>query len=147
MIRFTVAVLALALGTTAAAAQSCDATIKDRQALMKRSGDNAKLGASMARGETPFDMAKVNQIFEALADKAHKLPTLFPDCSKSGGDTAAAPAIWSKPDEFKAQVAKFDADVKTAQANTKDLETFKASFTAVGRDCGGCHETFRLKKN
>lgn len=145
MKRIVLAVLAVSLGASAAAAQSCDDTIKNRQALMKRSGTNAKLGASIIRGDTPFDMAKVNQIFDAFADKASKLPTLFPDCSKTGNDTHAAPAIWQKPDDFKAMIAKFAADVKAAQANAKDPATFKASFLAVGKDCSGCHETYRTK--
>jgi cytochrome c556 len=145
MKRIMLAVLAVALGTTAAAAQSCDDTIKSRQALMKRSGDNAKLGSAMIRGATPFDMTKTKDIFAAFEDKANKLPTLFPDCSKTGADTHAAPAIWQKPDDFKALIAKFATDIKTAQDNTKDADTFKASFLAVGKDCSACHETFRTK--
>ena len=147
MKRIMLAVLAVAIGATAASAQSCDDTIKQRQALMKRSGDNAKLGASMIRGETPFDLAKTKDIFGAFADKATKLPTLFPDCSKSGADTHAAPAIWQKQDEFKERIAKFAADIKTAQDATKDLDSFKANFPTVGKNCSGCHENFRTKMN
>jgi cytochrome c556 len=97
----------------------------------------------MIRGDTPFDMAKTKDIFAAFSDKATKLPTLFPDCSKAGSDTHAAPAIWEKPDDFKAIIAKFAGDIKAAQDNTKDLDTFKASFQAVGKNCSTCHETFR----
>src|ERR1700685_1749765 len=97
----------LIVGVGIAAAQSCEDVIKSRQALMKRSGDMAKLGASINRGDTAFDPAKANEILAAFADKAQKLPTLFPDCSKTGGDTHAAPAIWEKPDQFKERIAKF----------------------------------------
>lgn len=148
MIRKLLVVAAITvLGASAAAAQSCEDVIKNRQSLMKRSGDMAKLGASINRGETPFDMAKAHEIFAAFADKAAKLPTLFPDCSKAGADTHAAPTIWEKPDEFKERIAKFTADVKAAQDNTKDADTFKASFITVGKDCGACHEKFRTKMN
>lgn len=141
------AVLAmLALGTNIAAAQSCEDVIKTRQTLMKRSGDMAKAGAAMARGQAPFDEAKVQEILAAFADKAQKLPNLFPDCSKTGGDTHATPAVWEKPDEFKEKIVKFATDVKAAQGNAKDLDTFKASFSTIGKDCGGCHETFRTKQ-
>jgi len=145
MIRTVLAVVAGALVVTAVAAQTGDDIIKKRQALMKRSGDMAKLGATMVRGDAPFDKAKSDEIFGAFADKAAQLPTLFPENSKTGGDTHAAPAIWQKPDEFKAAIAKFAADVKNAQANTTDLATFKTSFAAVGGNCRGCHETFRTK--
>lgn len=142
----TIALLGAAvLSANIAAAQSCEDVIKTRQTLMKRSGDMAKAGAAMARGQAPYDPAKVQEIFAAFADKAQKLPTLFPDCSKTGGDTHATPAIWEKPDEFKERIAKFAADVKTAQASVKDLDTFKASFSTIGKDCGACHETFRTK--
>jgi cytochrome c556 len=143
---FVVAAVTL-LGISAAAAQSCEDVIKDRQALMKRSGNMAKLGASMIKGEAPYDPAKAQEIFAAFADKAQKLPTLFPACSKSGADTHAAPAIWEKPDDFKASIAKFAADVAAAQKNTTDVATFKASFSAIGKDCGACHENFRIKKD
>ena len=134
-------------GASAAAAQSCEDVIKNRQELMKRSGEMAKLGASINRGQTPFDSAKAQEIFATFSDKAQKLPTLFPDCSKTGGDTHAAPAIWEKPGEFKERIAKFTADVKAAQDNSKDADSFKASFISVGKDCGACHETFRTKMN
>jgi cytochrome c556 len=92
-------------------------------------------------------MAKATEIFVAFADKAEQLPNLFPENSKSGANTHAAPAIWQKPDEFKATIAKFANDVKNAQANSKDLASFKTSFGAVGANCRGCHETFRTKMN
>jgi cytochrome c556 len=144
----TAAVLTvLVLGSNIAAAQSCEDVIKTRQTLMKRSGDMAKAGAAMVRGQAPFDEAKVQEILAAFADKAQKLPDLFPDCSKTGGDTHATPAVWEKPDEFKERIAKFTTDVKAAQESAKDLDTFKASFSTIGKDCGGCHETFRTKQH
>jgi cytochrome c556 len=29
----------------------------------------------------------------------------------------------------------------------KDLDSLKAALGAVGKDCGGCHETYRIKKS
>jgi cytochrome c556 len=146
MLRRLLAVVAFTIfGMTVAFAQSCPDTVKNRQALMKRSGDMAKAGVAMVRGQAPYDAAKVKEIFAAFQDKADKLPTLFPDCSKTGNDTHAAPAIWTQQDDFKAKIAKFAADVKTAEGNTKDLDTLKVNFPLVAKDCGGCHETFRTK--
>jgi cytochrome c556 len=134
-------------GVSAAAAQSCQEPIKTRQTLMKRSGGMAKIGSSMIKGETPFDLAKTKEIFAAFADDAGQMAKLFPDCSKSGDDTTASSAIWDKPDDFKAAITKFAADVKTAQDSTKDLDTFKTSFQSLGKDCGGCHQNFRIHKS
>jgi cytochrome c556 len=135
----------LLLGVTAASAQSCQDIIEKRQTLMKHSAADAKIGSSMVRGETPFDLAKVKEIYATFAADAAAMPTLFPDCSKTGDHTTAAPAIWEKSDDFKAAIAKFSADVKAAQDSTKDLDSLKASFQTIGKDCGSCHQTFRVK--
>lgn len=130
-------------GATAALAQSCQDIIDKRQKFMKHSAAEAKVGSSMIKGETPFDLAKVKEIYAAFAEDAGAMPTLFPDCSKSGDHTKAAPAIWEKPDEFKARIAKFAADVKAAQDSTKDLNGLKASFQTIGNDCNSCHQSFK----
>ena len=135
----------LLLGLHAAAAQSCQDVIDKRQTLMKKSSDMARIGSAMIRGDTPFDLAKVKEIFAAFADDAGSMPSLFPDCSKTGTHTTAAPSIWDKPDAFKAAIAKFAADIKTAQYSVTDVATLKASFQTLGKDCGSCHQMFRTK--
>jgi cytochrome c556 len=137
----------LLLGVTAVAAQSCQDPITARQTIMKKSGAMAKIGSSMIKGEIPFDLEKTKEIFAAFEEDAKAMPTLFPDCSKTGDNSATAPAVWEKPDEFKAAIAQFAADIKAAQGSTKDVETLKASFQSIGKDCGGCHQTFRIKKS
>jgi cytochrome c556 len=134
------------LGVTAAAAQSCQDTITARQTLMKKSGAAAKFGSSMIKGEAPFDLAKVQEVYAAFAEDAKQMPTLFPDCSKTGDDTTAGPAIWDKAEDFKAAMAKFAADVKSAQDNTKDIDGLKANFQTIGQDCSSCHQAFRIRK-
>jgi cytochrome c556 len=138
---------ALMLGVTAAAAQSCPDIIDKRQTLMKKSGAEAKIGSEMIKGERPFDMAKVREIYAAFADDATQMPTLFPDCSKTGNKTTAAPAIWQKMDDFKAAIAKFAADIKAVQDSTKDVDTLKAGFQTIGKNCSNCHQTFRVKSS
>jgi cytochrome c556 len=139
LIRTVIAVAAVAVGVTTALAQD---VIAERKALMKRSGDQAKLGAQMARGQDPFDLAKAQAVLATYADKAAKLPNLFPATSKTG-DTRAMPAIWDKPAEWQAAIKKFADDAKAAQAAAKDLDSFKTAFANVAKNCGGCHETFR----
>ena len=146
MFRTVFAVAAVALCVGAAMAQQDP--IAARRALMKTNGDQAKVGAAMLKGETPFDLDKVRAMFTAFEDAAAKVPALFPDNSKTGGETAADPKIWENMDDFKARFAKFGADAKDALANVKDLDSFKAAFGAIGKnDCGGCHEKYRIKKS
>ncbi|HML12114.1 MAG TPA: cytochrome c, partial [Xanthobacteraceae bacterium] len=120
MTRILLAVAAVALAVTAVAAQSDP--IAARKALMKKNGDEAKIGAAMAKGEAPFDASKVDTIFATFADAAAKAPALFPDNSKTGGDTAALPAIWENKADFDARLAKFGAAAKEAQGKVKDLD-------------------------
>lgn len=145
MIRF-VLVAGLALGATAVIAQTTD-PIAARKELMKGVGGQARNGAQMVRGEAPFDLAKAQNVFKVFAEAGEKLPALFPENSRTGGDTAALPAIWTSMPDFKAKADKWAADAKAAQASVKDLDSFKTAFSAIGRDCGGCHETYRAKKN
>jgi cytochrome c556 len=146
MIRTVFAIAAIALGLGAAVAQQDP--IVARKALMKANGDQAKIGVGMIKGESPFDIDKVHKIFATLEDAAAKMPALFPDNSKQGGETAADPKIWENMDDFKARFAKLGADAKDAGAKVTDLDGFKAAFGNIGKnDCGGCHEKYRIKKS
>jgi cytochrome c556 len=146
MIRTVFAVAAIALGMGITIGQ--EDPIAARKALMKANGDQAKIGAAMTKGEAPFDIAAVHKIFATWEDAAAKMPSLFPDNSKTGGDTAADPKIWGSMDDFKARFAKFGADTKEAAIKVTGLDSFKAAFGNIGKnDCGGCHETYRVKKS
>lgn len=133
--------LAVALGATAVVAQS--SAIADRKALMKQVGAAAKSGAGFAKGSTPYDNGKAVEVFAVYATVAGKMPPLFPDDSKTGGETTASPKIWADKAAFNSAMSKFEADAKAAQASVKDLDSFKAAFGAMGKHCGSCHETFR----
>jgi cytochrome c556 len=146
MIRTVFAVTAIGLGVSVAVAQQDP--IAARKALMKANGDQAKIGVAMVKGETPFDLDKAHKIFATFEDAAAKAPTLFPDNSKTGGDTAADPKIWENMEDFKARLAKLGTDARDATAKVTDLDSFKAAFGSIGKnDCGGCHEHYRIKKS
>src|ERR1700730_19297500 len=120
MTRILLAAAAVALAVTAVAAQSDP--IAARKALMKSNGDQAKVGAAMAKGEGPFDLPKAQAIFATFADAATKAPALFPDTSKTGGETAALPAIWENKADFDARLAKFWKEAQEAQGEEKELD-------------------------
>ena len=52
--------------------------IAARKQLMKDNGDQAKVGAAMAKGEAPFDLAKAHKIFATFEDTALKAPGFVP---------------------------------------------------------------------
>lgn len=144
LIRAACVVAAIALSATAVIAQSDP--ISERKQTMKGVGGQARIGAQMVKGDAPFDLAKAQAVFATYASAAAKMPSLFPDNSKTGGETTASPKIWEDMNGFKARFAKFGTEAKAAQASVKDLDSFKTAFGDMGKNCGGCHETFRIKK-
>jgi cytochrome c556 len=145
MLRTVLAVTAIAVGVTVVAAQSDP--IAARKAAMKDVGAQTKTGGGMAKGDVPYDQAKAQAIFATYADVAAKGPGLFPPDSKTGGDTAALPAVWDAKADFDARFKKFGDDAKAAQGSVKDLDSFKGAFGGLTKNCGGCHETYRAKKS
>ena len=139
-----VAGLALAIAA-AATAQGTD-PIAQRQAIMKQNGKDTKALAGYVKGETPYDAAAVTALFAEMNAGASKFGGLFPATSKSGGKTEAAPAIWEKPADFQAAVAKFQADtLAAANAKPATVDDLKIAFGKVTANCKSCHETFRVK--
>jgi cytochrome c556 len=143
MIRNVLAVAVLALGATALVAQTDP--IAARKALMKANGDQSKIATNMLENKAPFDLEAAKKIFATFAEAGEKAPALFPDNSKTGGDTAALPAIWQSKADFEAKLAKLAADSKKAGDATKDFDSFKVQITEVRKNCGGCHQTYRKK--
>ena len=145
-------VTTIAISVCAAIAQ--EDPIKERKALMKANGDQAKIAAAMVKGEKPFHMEVVHKVFATFEDAAAKMPRLFPDSSKSEANSPEAdefspkPKVWEDMADFKARFVKFGDDAKAADASVKDLDSFKAAFGNIGKnDCGACHEQYRAKKS
>jgi cytochrome c556 len=141
MLRFVTVAAVFAVGATAVYAQS--AAIGQRKELFKQLGGAAKVGGPMMKGEVPFDLAKVQGSLKVYAENADKLKDLFPDDSKTGGDTEALPVIWEKKADFTANFVKFAKDATDAAAAIKDEASFKTEWPKVMANCGGCHKVYR----
>ena len=121
--------------------------VKMREKLMEANGRDAKAGGQMLKGEAPFDAAKAQAIFAGMHDVASKFGNYFPAGSLTA-KSEASPAIWTKPAEFKAALAKFEKDTGTAMAaKVSTKEAFGQQFGAVTANCKSCHEAFRIKKD
>lgn len=137
------ALAALAAGVLGVTAVSAQDPISARKDLMKGVGRQAGIVTKMVRGEDPYDAAKVTAAFDTWSDAAKKFGTLFPDNSKDG-DTRAMPAVWTDRATFTAKLAAWDKDLADNRAKaTSNLDGLKAAMAVLGKDCGGCHETFR----
>ena len=146
LMRTVVVAGALLLGIGAVVAQQD--MVNQNQTIMKSNGKNAGVLAAMVKGEKPYDQAAVDAALTQLDETAKKLPTMFPESVKglkAEGDYSASPKIWEDKAGFTASIATFAKAVSDAKANVKDLDTLKVSFPVIGKSCGGCHETFRVK--
>lgn len=143
MRKSVIALAALAVGTTLAFASP----EKDREALMKSFGKSVGELGKIAKGEKPFDADAVLSTLKTLNDDAAKLDVvaLFPPGSNG---EAASPKIWENFDDFKAHADKLKEDVAAAAAAPPaDVAALGKQVGMIGKDCGGCHETYRLKKD
>jgi cytochrome c556 len=132
-------------GASAVIAQSDP--IAARMALMKGNNDNAAIAVKMMRGQASFDAAKVDAAFAQWADTAQKLPGLFPDNSKTGRKTRAAPKIWVTKADFDAKAAEFGKAVAENRDKAKSsLDGLRAAIPIVGNACDNCHKDYRLAK-
>jgi cytochrome c556 len=146
MIRSVIVAAALAVSVQAAVPQNLD-VIKERRQTMKDNGAAAGAAAKMLKGEAPFDLATVQASLNTFIKASKKMPSLFPDDSKTGGETRALPAIWADKVDVDARFAKFGQDATDALAAIKDQASFAAAMPAVFKNCGGCHEKYRASQN
>jgi cytochrome c556 len=142
MLRVVAGVTLLALGTSLALAQNT-AVIKERQDLMKANADALKAPTAMMKGEAPFELTKVQASLKTLQDLSLKLKPLWPENSKTGGNTRALPAIWKDVKEYVDWFDGMAADAKSAAEAIKDEATFKAEWPKVVDYCGSCHRDYR----
>jgi cytochrome c556 len=148
MIRTVVVAGTLLLGIGAVAAQQ-DA-LKHAQTFMKGNGKNAGALAAMVKGEKPYDQATVDSALAQFADTAKNLPTLFPESVKglkAEGDYSTSSKIWEDKAGFSEHIASFGKVVTEAKTQIKDLDSLKTTLPVIGKQCGACHETFRVKNS
>ncbi|MBN8962071.1 MAG: cytochrome c [Rhizobiales bacterium] len=149
MKRMFVTVAAVLLGIGAVYAQQD--VVNQRQTSMKENGKNigGVLGA-MAKGEKPYDQAAVDAAVAKLAENAKTMGTLFPENTKglkADGKYSASPKIWENRADFDSHIASYTKAVnEVAAAGIKNLDALKAAVPALGKQCSGCHETYRLKE-
>jgi cytochrome c556 len=141
--------LALAVLVTgfAAAASAALNPIETRKNLMKDNGFAAKTMSDMVKGDAPYDPVKAQLAMRLIYSDIVGFPFLFPEDSKTGGDTEAKPEIWQNKADFNARAEKLAADAWAGiEPAGKGLDSLKPAFQKVAQNCQGCHEQYRVKK-
>jgi cytochrome c556 len=145
--RLGIVLAAFALACSAGAALAQSDPVKEREHLMKENDAHAKVVVPMMRGQRPFDAKAVEAAFAQWAETAQKLPSLFPDNAKTGGDNRASPKIWENKKDFEEKAAAFGKAVADNRAKAvASLDGLKAAVPLVGEACDNCHKPYRLSK-
>jgi cytochrome c556 len=146
MIRVVIVASVLAVVMQSAFPQNLD-VIKQRQQTMKDTGATAGTAAKMLKGQAPFDLGAAQASLNTFIATAKNMPALFPEDSKTGGNTRALPEIWANKSDVDARFAKLGQDATEALAAIKDQPSFVAAFPPIFKNCGGCHEKYRAAEN
>jgi cytochrome c556 len=143
-------VVALALGVAAGAvfAQAKPETlVKQRQSVMTLQGKYFGPMAGMAQGKLPYN-ADIVQRNAAFLDNLSRMAWDGFDPSTKDVKSAALPAVYEQPDKFKEAQARLENEAHKLYelSRSGDEAAVKAQIGAVGKACGGCHESFRQKQ-
>lgn len=143
------AVAAVALGGVsleALAQAKPDVLVKQRQAAMVLQAKYLGPIGAMLKGAAPYnaDIVARNATF---LENLSRMPWDGFDASTKGEKSKAKPAVFNDAAKFKATSDAFEADVAKLgeAARAKNEAGVRASFGAVAKACGGCHDTFREK--
>src|SRR3712207_3461357 len=94
--------LALSLVSLSGAGLAHTDVIGERKPIMRGNSAAAGTGTQLIRGEVPFDMARAREVFSGIQNGMTRFPALFPETSRTGRDTKAAPRIWEDMAVFRA---------------------------------------------
>ena len=144
------ALVALALGVAAGvvfAQAKPETLVKQRQAVMTLQGKYFGPMAAMAQGKAPYN-ADIVRRNAAYLDNLSRMPWDGFDPGTKDVKSAALPAIYSEPDKFRQAQDRLQAESSKLYEVSRagDEAAVKSQIGAVGKACGGCHETFRQKQ-
>ena len=144
------AMVALALGFAAGAAfaqAKPETLVKQRQSVMTLQGKYFGPMAGMAQGKAPYnaDVVKRNAAF---LDNLSRMAWDGFDPSTKDVKSAALPAVFTDQAKFKEAASRLETESSRLYqvAQSGDEAAVKAQIGAVGKTCGGCHESFRQKQ-
>lgn len=152
MNRLNTLILSAAIGLTAPVAMAQDgpsAPEKARQGMMRIMALNLGVLGGMAKGEIEFDAAKAKAAADTMAAVSQiDQGLLWPKGINHDNSmyTAALPAIWEKPADFKAAWAAIAPAAKGLQAAVEGgRAAIGPALGNTGKACKACHENFRAK--
>ena len=123
-----------------------DVLVKQRQAAMTLQGKYLGPIGAMMKGARPYD-ADVVALNATFLENLARMPWDGFDASTKGEKSKAKPEVFSDAAKFRAAAEQLEAATAKlgAEARAKNEAGVRASFGAVAKACGGCHDNFREK--
>ncbi len=112
-----------------------------RMDAMSAVGDATKTIGQMAKGETPFDVAKLHAAAADIAARAAEVPALFKDPADDP-KSEALPTIWERFGDFTKDAEAMEAAAEAITAVTTP-DALGPALRTLGATCQSCHEDFR----
>ena len=139
--------LALAAPLSALAQAKPEQLVKQRQAAMTLIAKYFGPIAGMVQGKIPYNADVVSRNATYVENLAQMPWDGFHESTK-GEKSAARPDVWTEPKKFQEAADRLQAEVVKlgTAARAKDEAGVKAQFGAVGKACGACHDSFRVKQ-
>lgn len=148
MKRVGIAMAVVLLGAGVAGAQQD--VVATRIQLMKSNAKSMYGNFNrMVKGAKPYDQATVDASLAQLEVAVKKLPTLYPESTKSvqtDEKYAASSKIWDNKADFESHITKLGKVIANHKGKINSLDALKAAYPQISDSCDGCHETYRIKK-
>lgn len=139
----------LMVGVAGVAAQA--ALVRERAERMYDMGGYIYVTLNkMARGEIPYDQAKVDEAFAKLKESAPKLAALYVETAKGqapDADYYASDKVLQNKADYDARLAKLVKDINENASKATNLDGLRQARAAIVETCNSCHETYRVKKS
>lgn len=124
--------------------------IEARKAAYTLIGRNFRPLGDVLKGTVNYADADVETHITRIAFLSGLVHEEFPEISNLGEpETKAKADIWTNRTDFDKRLRDLQLHVVTlADVNARDKgpsDAFKAAVTALGQDCKGCHDNFKVK--
>ena len=127
--------------------EQAEKAIEARHGFMTMLGINMGQLAGMAKGEIAYDEAAATRAAaNIVALTQYDAPALFIEgtSSEDNDDSDALPAIWEKPDDFRAKFAALgEAAAGSPDAVKGGQENLGPVLQKIGGACKACHDNYR----
>lgn len=145
---FAAAFLMIAVPPASANDPKPEDVIEFRQGVYKVIGWHFRPLGAMAKGDIPFDRDLAVKNSGVVAAMSHVAPDAFLRGSDVG-ETSARSEVWSRQDEFRSAMERFQKEAATLAEVSKsgDFSAVRAQIGETGKACKACHDDFRKKRN